>query len=193
MSIENPNAFLASIWDWKPLRGCFPRGIEPTDLDGWVEVGGYFFVLEGKAPDVPLKEGQRLAFERMHRWNQTVPGLFTIVVIWGHAATARIDKVQFWPTDPFPAGWDDLRSYASAWAEVAVDRAKVNAAPAVTWAERANNDPSLRAFIDAEIARAGIELDTKQYNAGHFKQIAEHWQAKFVELRAHRKTQQRTR
>jgi len=124
VSINNPSAFLASIWDWKPLRGCFPRNIEPTDLDGWVELCGYFLVLEGKAPGVPLRDGQRLNFERMLRWNQIVPGLFTIVVIWGHAESGRIDQLQFWPTAPFPAGWSDLQEYAKAWAECAEDRAR---------------------------------------------------------------------
>lgn len=125
MTIQNWNSFRQSIWDWNPLRPCFPRHIEPTDIDGFVEVGGYFLVLEGKGPDVPLKEGQRRAFERMHRWNQTVPGLFTIIVIWGDAAIGQIDQVQFWPAPPFACDWDQLRSYVSAWAECAEDRAAV--------------------------------------------------------------------
>jgi hypothetical protein len=123
--IENPQVYLRSLWNWKPLRSCFPRGIEPTDIDGWVEVGGYFLVLEGKAPNVPLKAGQRILFERMQRWNEIVPGLFTMIVIWGDAETGRIDELQFWPAAPFSAGWEQLISYCSAWAEVAEERAAI--------------------------------------------------------------------
>jgi len=125
MTIEDPAAFLASIWNWAPLNPCFPRSVRPTDIDGWVELGGYFLVLEGKAPGVPLKEGQRLSFERMHRWNQTVPGLFTIIVIWGDAVSQRIDQLQFWPAPPFTAGWSALIEYVSAWAECAEERAAI--------------------------------------------------------------------
>jgi hypothetical protein len=30
----------------------------------------------------------------------------------------------------------------------------------LTWIERAQQDPSLRAFVDAELARAGLAVDT---------------------------------
>jgi hypothetical protein len=125
VTIKNPAAYLASIWDWAPLRPCFKRGIEPTDIDGFVEIGGYFLVIEGKAPGVPLKEGQRLMFERMHRWNKTIPGLFTMIVIWGDAATHHVEQAQFWPTDPFACDWDSFQSYVSAWAESAEERAAI--------------------------------------------------------------------
>ena len=36
-------------------------------------------------------------------------------------------------------------------------------ASAVSWAERAAEDSSLRTFVEAEIARAGIELDTLRW------------------------------
>jgi len=37
-------------------------------------------------------------------------------------------------------------------------------APApLTWLERAQQDPSLRDFIDAELARAGVAVDTLRY------------------------------
>lgn len=123
MTIKNPSAYLASIWDWGPLRGCFPRGIEPTDIDGFVEIGGYFLILEAKAPGVPLKDGQRHSFERMQRWNKTVPGLFTMIVIWGDAATHRVDQIQFWPTPAFEGNWESFKSYVHAWAECAEERA----------------------------------------------------------------------
>jgi hypothetical protein len=41
----------------------------------------------------------------------------------------------------------------------------------LTWTERAAADPSLRAFV-AEIARAGIALDTARYNEAHWRRVA---------------------
>ena len=115
--IQNWDEFRKSLWNWRPLAPCFPRGIEPTDIDGFVELGGYFLVLEGKASGVPLKEGQLRTFQRMYRWNKTVPNLFTIIVIWGAAHKEQIDQLQFWPNQPFKAGWPQLRSYVKAWAD----------------------------------------------------------------------------
>lgn len=40
----------------------------------------------------------------------------------------------------------------------------------LTWPERAQQDPTLRAFVDAELARAGIELNTLRYQHGINKQ-----------------------
>lgn len=131
MSIQNPQAYLDSIWDWKPLHPCFQRGIEPTDIDGFVEVGGYFLIFEGKAPGVPLKDGQRKAFERMARRNQIIPGLFTIIVLWGNAKASRIDQLQFWPAAPFASGWAELQTYVSAWSEWAEERAAIEDEPSM--------------------------------------------------------------
>lgn len=117
MTIQNKDRYLASIWDWKPLRPCFKRGIEPTDIDGFVEIGGYFLVLEGKAPNVPLKEGQRRTFEKMQRWNAVIPRLFTMIVLWGDAEAGRIEQLQFWPAPPFPGSWPELTAYIRAWSE----------------------------------------------------------------------------
>lgn len=127
MTIQNWDAFKASIWDWAPLGRCFPRGILPMDIDGWTEVGGVFLVLEGKAPGVPLKPGTVNTFRRMSNWNKTVPNLFTIVVLWGDAKAGRIERLQFWPNPPFDGGWPQLIAYVEAWAENAEERAAIQA------------------------------------------------------------------
>jgi hypothetical protein len=48
--IKDPHSFILSkmpqVYDW--LKGCFPRGILPTDVDGQVEIGGNFLQLEFK-------------------------------------------------------------------------------------------------------------------------------------------------
>jgi hypothetical protein len=117
VTIQNERLYLDSIWNWRPLRKCFPRGIEPLISTAGLRIGGYFLVLEGKGTNVPLKDGQRITFERMQRWNQTIPRLFTIIVIWGDAKVGRIDQLQFWPSPPFSGGWDQLLAYVSAWRE----------------------------------------------------------------------------
>lgn len=69
--IKNPAAFLQSkrpiFFDF--LRGAFPRGIMPTDIDGEVEIGGHFLRLEFKAEDIVRgtrgPRGQRKAFMRL--------------------------------------------------------------------------------------------------------------------------------
>jgi hypothetical protein len=51
-----------------------------------------------------------------------------------------------------------------------------------TWAERMASDPGLRAFVDAEIARAGIALAAARAAADHWKRVAEALDAKLREL-----------
>lgn len=61
----SPEEYAKRLWDWTPLNDSFPRGIQLTDIDGEVEVGGEFLSLEGKpAGFEELPRGQRLAFFR---------------------------------------------------------------------------------------------------------------------------------
>lgn len=79
MTIEDPKRFVAGLWDWEILDGCFgDTKIAPTDIDGFIERNGSFLVIETKAPNAPLKDGQRLTFERLAQL-----GSFMIIVVWG--------------------------------------------------------------------------------------------------------------
>lgn len=53
--------YIESLPNWDEYIECFPRGIRPTDVDGFVEINGQLLFLEekqeGKGPD----EGQRRA------------------------------------------------------------------------------------------------------------------------------------
>ena len=81
MTIRNMESYRSSIWDWGILKGYFPNTrIEPTDIDGFVEFGGHFLVLETKRSGVPVPRGQEIMFEAFRR-----TGLFTVIVIWGEA------------------------------------------------------------------------------------------------------------
>lgn len=57
--IKRPEAFLMSkmpqVYNW--LKGAFPRGILPTDIDGEVEINGHFLRLEFKH-DTALRNGR---------------------------------------------------------------------------------------------------------------------------------------
>jgi hypothetical protein len=77
---DKNGCYLATLPDWAILRGCCPRGIEPTDVDGLIEIGGHFLLLEWKRPGAGLTTGQHLTFEALRR-----TGYFTVLVIWGIA------------------------------------------------------------------------------------------------------------
>ncbi len=80
MTINNPEAFVASHWDWACLDGCFGASrIRPTDIDGLVEHHGQFLILEAKLPGVLIPKGQELTFLRVVK-----DAPFHVFVIWGH-------------------------------------------------------------------------------------------------------------
>jgi hypothetical protein len=53
----------------------------------------------------------------------------------------------------------------------------------ITWAERLEQDPSLRAFVEAEIARAGIDLQVLRIEAGRWQRAAERLDEQLKEAR----------
>lgn len=57
--IKSPDAFLISKMPqvYNYLKGCFPRGILPTDIDGEVEINGHFLRLEFKH-ETALRNGR---------------------------------------------------------------------------------------------------------------------------------------
>ena len=58
-----------TITDWgKILEGAnLPRGIQPSDIDGILEVSGHFLVLEKKNPNEATSEGQRIMLDAFSR------------------------------------------------------------------------------------------------------------------------------
>lgn len=92
MTIEDAHAYVAGLWDWSALAGCF-NGVRPTDLDGLVERRGQFLAFETKVHGPrSLPRGQAIAFEALRR-----TGYFTVVVIWGRPG--RPVAVQVWARD----------------------------------------------------------------------------------------------
>jgi hypothetical protein len=61
----------------------------------------------------------------------------------------------------------------------------------MTWLERLQHDASLQAFVSAEIARAGIELDTLRYQGDYLRRNVETLQAQLDAARAELRTLRR--
>jgi hypothetical protein len=97
-NIRDPKDYEATWWDWTPFNECFyPTKIRITDIDGFVERGQKFLVLETKKPKVSIPQGQMIMFEKMVK-----TGLFTVLVIWGETNTpqqalliTRNDKIEY--------------------------------------------------------------------------------------------------
>ena len=79
MTINDPEAYVSSLWDWACLDGCFGNlHIKPTDVDGEVERKGNLIEIETKLPGVPIPQGQEYKFQtKVNEYG------FTVVVVWG--------------------------------------------------------------------------------------------------------------
>ena len=65
---DDGDRYLRQLPDWSPFNDCFPRGIRIGDVDGIVEIGGRFLMLEWKgSKDVSLPNGQRKLLQRFGR------------------------------------------------------------------------------------------------------------------------------
>lgn len=113
MTINDPEKFCASLWDWGVLRGCFgDTKIEPTDIDGMVERHGQFLWFETKEPNVRIPDGQRITFT-----NAASTNFITVLVIWGHPGEPQ--KMHSWWRDREKTyentSLDRLREFVSNW------------------------------------------------------------------------------
>lgn len=75
--------------DWAFLTPAFPRGIQPTDLDGFVELNGHFLTLEWKGEGAELTDGQRFAFRR-RTLNQTD----AVLVLYGDSQRTQCTAMR---------------------------------------------------------------------------------------------------
>ena len=70
---------------------CFPGRINFGDVDGLVEIGGHFCILEWKGDDGKIKTGQRITFQALTRY----PGNF-VLVAEGNAETMEVSRWCFY-------------------------------------------------------------------------------------------------
>lgn len=75
--------------DWRFLLGAFPREIEPTDIDGFVEINGHFLTLEWKGANADLTTGQARAFKP-----RTATPKDVVIVLYGDALRTRVDAMR---------------------------------------------------------------------------------------------------
>lgn len=107
MPIKDMGQYMAAVWDWGFLGPALGR-CAVSDLDGIVERGGRFLVLETKRPGVPVPRGQAIMFDAM------VAAGMTVIIIWGHANQPT--RVQVWgETTIHPTNAEHLRHLVREW------------------------------------------------------------------------------
>jgi hypothetical protein len=122
MTILHPERFneaapagFDGVWDWDFLKGAFPRGITPMDIDGKVEVGGNFLLFETKDVGVPVKDGQADSLARLLRL-----GPITLIVIRGKlipVAWRWINRKSHSPIFHADNCCADIFQFCSKWAK----------------------------------------------------------------------------
>ena len=122
--IKRPEAFILSkmpqVYGW--LKGAFPRGILPTDIDGEVEINGHFLRMEFKHESAMrngrIPKGQHAALKSLIFTKK-----FTVLLVgtddggnptcyeaWHHNGTI---------TPLMDATSNDVREFCSRWATFA--------------------------------------------------------------------------
>ena len=98
---------------------CFPGKIGMSDVDGMVELGGRFLMLEFKSHGGRLLTAQRLAFQRMTE-GSIDPMKFTVIVVFGDPETMEVTTLQVFSRgkgeEPEPCTLEELRSRIREWA-----------------------------------------------------------------------------
>jgi len=113
MTIHNQTAYIANLWDWGFLDGCFGHTrIKITDLDGLVERNRHFLFIEAKSPGKEVPLGQRILFDHLIENEAN-----TVLVIWGEPNKPMY--AQIWGSDPFSADVDTLQRIVSDWFRMA--------------------------------------------------------------------------
>ena len=114
MTIHNLSAYVAALWDWGFLDGCFANtGIRVSDIDGFVERNGWCIAIETKGPGKSVPNGQRRMFAAL------VDKGFTVLVIWGKPN--KPERMQVWyphrkkAEDPTPATLEDIADIVARW------------------------------------------------------------------------------
>ena len=73
---------------------CFPRSISFGDVDGLVEINGFFLMLEWKPAAAPLSRGQERLYEQLTKQKK-----WTVLIVAGDAEAMQIDGVASYRHD----------------------------------------------------------------------------------------------
>lgn len=101
---------------------AFHGRIAMSDVDGLVEINGYFLFLEWKPSADPLRDGQRILYEQLTRLSDRV----RVVVVAGNAETMQVSAVKVFRDgkggDWVKADKGTLIKYMARWASCAKNR-----------------------------------------------------------------------
>lgn len=113
--VRNWDDYFKGLWNLRLFKGCLGGNVKPTDVDALIERNGHFLLFEGKSPNSPIPEGQRILFDAL-----LAKGSFTILIGWadldGDGLPARTDQIQVWPDEPkTPADYEDIQKFVKWW------------------------------------------------------------------------------
>ena len=104
-----------TVTDWgEILMGAqLPRGIQPSDIDGIVEINNHFLVMERKRANEKTKDGQRYLLEALARQ----PGFTVLEVVHGEDGVEEVYNYGSDERETTNPG--DFIARVEAWAEKA--------------------------------------------------------------------------
>lgn len=95
---------------------CFPGRIGMSDVDGVVEIGGWFLFIEWKSQGGSVQTGQRIMFEQLTALSPKM----TVIVVSGHPREMTVKTVQVFQCGkacpPEPSDIEGLKARIKAWA-----------------------------------------------------------------------------
>lgn len=104
------------------FAGCFPGRIAMSDVDGIVEIGGHFLMLEWKSAGGAVTGGQRIMFEQLTALSPKI----TVVVVSGEPRGPTVETIQVFRrgvgTLPEPCTFEALKARVTTWADRAAER-----------------------------------------------------------------------
>lgn len=104
------------------FAGCFPGRIAMSDVDGIVEIGGCFLLLEWKAAGGVVTGGQRIMFEQLTALSRKI----TVVVVSGEPRAPTVESIQIFRNGvgslPEACNLAQLQERIRQWSERAAQR-----------------------------------------------------------------------
>lgn len=104
------------------FAGCFPGRVSFSDVDGIVELGGYFLLLEWKSDGGTVQGGQRIMYQNMTAESHR----FTVIVVNGHPREMTVNSIQVFRRGKAaavePCDFEALHARVKAWADEASSR-----------------------------------------------------------------------
>jgi len=100
---------------------CFPEKIAMSDIDGVVEISGYFLFMEWKGRGGKLTEGQKMLIERLTALSPKV----VFYLVYGDSQTMEVTKFQRYYKDKvvdYEAGLDELENQFKDWVDYVYEK-----------------------------------------------------------------------